>query len=85
MWAPSRRAASHARLLRTEILVAGQTQVLELMLERNARREWIVRGDTFPALSVEPMTVAAAMPPGPQTPLAPGNATLDLELVQAEP
>ncbi|MEH7968306.1 MFS transporter [Pseudomonas aeruginosa] len=57
--APSWRAASHARPLRIEALVAGQAQVLELTLEKNARREW-----TLPA---------------------PGNATLDLELVQVEP
>lgn len=36
--APSWRAASHARPLRIEALVAGQAQVLELTLEKNARR-----------------------------------------------
>ncbi|MDI9843261.1 MFS transporter, partial [Pseudomonas aeruginosa] len=76
------RAASHARPLRIEALVAGQTQVLELTLEKNARREWTVRGDAFPALPAEPATVAAAAPPEPQALPAPGNATLDLELVQ---
>lgn len=83
--APSWRAASHARPLRIEALVAGQTQVLELTLEKNARREWTVRGDAFPALPAEPATVAAAAPPEPQALPAPGNATLDLELVQVEP
>ena len=65
--------------------MAGQTQVLELTLEKNARREWTVRGDAFPALPAEPATVAAAAPPEPQALPAPGNATLDLELVQVEP
>ena len=84
--APSWRAASHARPLRIEALVAGQAQVLELTLEKNARREWTVRGDAFPALPAEPATVAAAAaPPEPQALPAPGNATLDLELVQVEP
>ncbi|MDV6616550.1 MFS transporter [Pseudomonas aeruginosa] len=76
--APSWRAASHARPLRIEALVAGQAQVLELTLEKNARREWAVRGDA-------PATVAAAPPPEPQALPAPGNASLDLELVQVEP
>ncbi|MFU3921852.1 MFS transporter [Pseudomonas aeruginosa] len=84
--APSWRAASHTRPLRIEALVAGQAQVLELTLEKNARREWTVRGDAFPALPAEPATVAAAAaPPEPQALPAPGNATLDLELVQVEP
>ncbi len=83
--APSWRAASHARPLRIEALVAGQAQVLELTLEKNARREWTVRGDAFPALPAEPATVAAAAPPEPQALPALGNATLDLELVQVEP
>lgn len=65
--------------------MAGQAQVLELTLEKNARREWTVRGDAFPALPAEPATVAAAAPPEPQALPAPGNATLDLELVQVEP
>ena len=71
--APSWRAASHARPLRIEALVAGQTQVLELTLEKNARREWTVRGDAFPALPAEPATVAAAAPPEPQALPAPGT------------
>ncbi|MFN2964503.1 hypothetical protein, partial [Escherichia coli] len=42
--------------------------------------------DAFPALPAEPATVAAAAaPPEPQALPAPGNATLDLELVQVEP
>ena len=58
--APSWRAASHARPLRIEALVAGQAQVLELTLEKNARREWTVRGDAFPALPAEPATGGGA-------------------------
>lgn len=64
--------------------MAGQTQVLELTLEKNARREWTVRGDAFPALPAEPATVAAAAPPEPQALPAPGTPPRP-ELVQVEP
>ncbi|HCF2411238.1 MFS transporter [Pseudomonas paraeruginosa] len=83
--APSWRAASRARPLRVEALVGGRSEVLELTLERNARREWAVRGDDFAELPAEQAPALLVAAPEPQVPPAPRNAELDLETVQVEP
>lgn len=70
--APSWRAASHARPLRIEALVAGQTQVLELTLEKNARRSGRCAASAFPPpcrRSLRPWPPTA--PPRPQALPAP--------------